>query len=154
MDIHLSLEGRRDLAGQIYRQFRDAIRDGRLTASQTLPPSRELSRQLAVSRNTVGVAYDRLIGEGFIETRIGAGTYVCEHGGAPARPGPQLASQDLRQHPRWSIPAPRWNAVGRPPARATTTYDFRVGVPDVALFPFESFPCIRSRTGCSYCGTC
>jgi GntR family transcriptional regulator / MocR family aminotransferase len=74
VDIHISLEGRRDLAGQIYRQFRDAIRDGRLKAGQTLPPSRELSRRLAVSRNTVGVAYDRLIGEGFIETRTGAGT--------------------------------------------------------------------------------
>ena len=145
MDIHISLEGRRDLAGQIYRQFRDAILDGRLKAGQTLPPSRELARRLAVSRNTVGVAYDRLIGEGFIETRIGAGTYVCDHSRAPARPGPQLASQELHQHPRWSIPAPRWNAVGRPPARATTTYDFRVGVPDVALFPFETWRRFVSR---------
>jgi GntR family transcriptional regulator / MocR family aminotransferase len=84
VDIHISLEGRRDLAGQIYRQFRDAIRDRRLKAGQILPPSRELSRRLAVSRNTVGVAYDRLIGEGFIETRIGAGTYVCEHSGMSA----------------------------------------------------------------------
>jgi len=117
VDIHISIEGRQDLAGQIYRQFRDAIRDGRLKAGQILPPSRELSRRLAVSRNTVGVAYDRLIGEGFIETRIGAGTYVCEHSGTPVRPGPQLASQELHQHPRWSIPAPRWNAVGRGSAR-------------------------------------
>ena len=59
-----------------------------------------------MSRNTVGVAYDRLIGEGFIETRIGAGTYVCEHSVAPARPGPQLASQELRPHPRWNISYP------------------------------------------------
>jgi GntR family transcriptional regulator/MocR family aminotransferase len=145
VDIHISLEGRRDLAGQIYRQFRDAILDGRLAAGQTLPPSRELSRRLAVSRNTVGVAYDRLSGEGFIETRAGAGTYVCDHSGAPACPGPQPASQELRQHPRWSIPPPRWNAVGRPPARATTTYDFRVGVPDVTLFPFETWRRFVSR---------
>ncbi|MGI8450267.1 MAG: GntR family transcriptional regulator [Streptosporangiaceae bacterium] len=70
----------------MYRQFREAILDGRLKAGETLPPSRELARRLAVSRNTVGVAYDRLIGEGFIETRVGAGTYVCEHRGAPAHP--------------------------------------------------------------------
>ena len=105
MDFHLSLEGRRDLAGQIYRQFRAAILDGRLQAGETMPPSRELARRLTVSRNTVGVAYDRLIGEGFIETRIGAGTYVSEHSATPARPGPRLTSQELRQHPRWNVPS-------------------------------------------------
>lgn len=145
MDIHISLEGRRDLAGQIYRQFRDAILDGRLEAGQTLPPSRELARRLAVSRNTVGVAYDRLIGEGFAETRIGAGTYVCEHRGGAAHPGPQLTSQELRQHPRWDIPSPRWNTVGRPPASTATRYDFRVGLPDVTLFPFEAWRRFVSR---------
>ena len=145
MDFHISLEGRRDLAGQMYRQFREAILDGRLKAGETLPPSRELARRLAVSRNTVGVAYDRLIGEGFIETRVGAGTYVCEHRGAPAHPGPQLTSQELHQHPRWNVPSPRWNVVGRPPASATTMYDFRVGVPDVTLFPFETWRRFVSR---------
>jgi GntR family transcriptional regulator/MocR family aminotransferase len=114
VDIHISLEGRRDLAGQIYRQFRDAIRDGRLKAGQILPPSRELSRRLAVSRNTVGVANDRLIGEGFIEIRIGAGTYVCEHSGTPARPGPQLASQELRSRTGCSYCGICWTARSRP----------------------------------------
>ncbi|MGP4027800.1 hypothetical protein [Actinomadura sp. 3N407] len=32
MDLHVSLMGRRDLAGQIYRQLRAAILDGRLRA--------------------------------------------------------------------------------------------------------------------------
>ena len=144
MDFHISLAGR-DLAGQMYRQFREAILDGRLKAGETLPPSRELARRLAVSRNTVGVAYDRLIGEGFIETRIGAGTYVCEHRAAAAQAGPRLTSQELHQHPRWDIPPPRWNTVGRPPASATTMYDFRVGVPDLTLFPFESWRRFVSR---------
>ena len=145
MEFHISIEGRRDLAGQMYRQFRAAIMDGRLKAGEVLPPSRELARRLAVSRNTVGVAYDRLLGEGFIETRIGAGTYVCEHTGAVSSPGPELTSQDLHPHPRWNIPSPRWNAVGQPPARDTPVYDFRVGVPDVRLFPFETWRRFVSR---------
>lgn len=145
MDFHLSLEGRRDLAGQIYRQFRAAILDGRLQAGETMPPSRELARRLTVSRNTVGVAYDRLIGEGFIETRIGAGTYVSEHSATPARPGPRLTSQELRQHPRWNVPSPRWNAVGSPPASGTVRYDFRVGMPDAALFPYQTWRRFVSR---------
>ncbi len=145
MDVHISLEGRRDLVGQIYQQVRDAILDGRLKPGEIVPPSRELARRLTVSRNTVGVAYDRLIGDGFIETRRGAGTYVCEHSVASAHPRSRLTSQELRPHPRWDIPYPRWNAVGRPPEGAATVYDFRVGVPDVTLFPFETWRRFMSR---------
>jgi GntR family transcriptional regulator / MocR family aminotransferase len=145
VDVHISLEGRRDLPGQIYQQVRDAILDGRLKAGEVVPPSRELARRLTVSRNTVGVAYDRLIGEGFIETRIGAGTYVCKNSVAPASPRPQLTSQELRPHPRWNTPYPRWNAVGSPPGGAAAVYDFRVGVPDVTLFPFETWRRFMSR---------
>ena len=145
MDFHVGLEDRRDLAGQIYRQVRDAILDGRLRVGEVLPATRELARRLAVSRNTVGVAYDRLVGEGFIETRIGAGTYVCDHIEPPASPGPLLTRQELVPHPRWNLPYPQWADVGRPPAKAATTYNFRVGVPDVTLFPFETWRRLVSR---------
>jgi GntR family transcriptional regulator / MocR family aminotransferase len=145
VDFHIGLEDRQDLTGQIYRQVRDAILDGRPRAGEVLPPTRELARRLAVSRSTVGAAYDRLMGEGFIETRIGAGTYVCDHIAAPSRPRYPLIRQALTPHPRWNVPYPRWNAVGRPPAAAATTYDFRVGVPDVTLFPFETWRRLVSR---------
>jgi GntR family transcriptional regulator / MocR family aminotransferase len=64
MDFHVSLVGRKDLTGEIYRQLRRAILDGRLPTGARLPASRELAAQLSVSRTTVVVAYDRLIGEG------------------------------------------------------------------------------------------
>ena len=67
MDLHVSLVGRKDLAGQMYRQLRAAILNGRLRAGEAVPPTRELARRLAVSRNTVAVAYDRLVAEGFLE---------------------------------------------------------------------------------------
>ena len=139
MDLHIDLLDQRGLADQIYRALRGAILDGRLRAGEVLPPTRELARRLQVSRNTVGVAYDRLMGEGFLITRIGAGTYVSDHFDAPASPRPQLMMQELVPHPRWNAPFPRWNAVGRPPAGDATIYDFRVGLPDVTLFPFETW---------------
>jgi GntR family transcriptional regulator/MocR family aminotransferase len=145
VEFHVDLSGRRDLAGQIYRQVRGAILEGRLRAGEALPPTRELARRLAVSRNTVGVAYDQLMGEGFIETRIGAGTYVCDHLAAPASPRPQLTTQELVPRPRWNVPYPRWSAVAEPPANAATMYDFEVGMPDVTLFPFESWRRLVSR---------
>jgi DNA-binding transcriptional regulator YhcF (GntR family) len=79
MEFHVSLIDRRDLSGEIYRQIRRAIVDGRLRPGESLPPSRELARRLSVARSTVTVAYDRLAGEGFVSSQVGAGTFVSEH---------------------------------------------------------------------------
>src|SRR5437667_12788796 len=83
MELHVSLVGRDDLTGEIYRQLRRAILDGRLRPGEYLPPTRELARHLSVARTTVTVAYDRLSGEGFVASRVGAGTFVTEHAGPP-----------------------------------------------------------------------
>ena len=79
MEFHVSLIDRKDLSGEIYRQMRRAIVDGRIRPGESLPPSRELARRLSVARTTVTVAYDRLAGEGFVSSRVGAGTFVTEH---------------------------------------------------------------------------
>ena len=52
MDIQVSIHGRHDLAGQLYRQLRGAIADGRLPAGERLPSTRDLATQLGVSRKT------------------------------------------------------------------------------------------------------
>jgi GntR family transcriptional regulator/MocR family aminotransferase len=58
--------------------------DGRIRAGEALPASREFAARLSVSRTTVIVAYDRLIGEGFATARVGSGTYVS-HDLKPSR---------------------------------------------------------------------
>jgi GntR family transcriptional regulator/MocR family aminotransferase len=63
LDLHISLDDRKRVSAQVYRQIRDAILDGRLRARETLPSSRELARRLRVSRNTVLLAYERLRAE-------------------------------------------------------------------------------------------
>ncbi|MGH2402055.1 MAG: GntR family transcriptional regulator, partial [Candidatus Limnocylindria bacterium] len=75
-DLHISLIGRGDLSGEIYRQLRDAILDGRLRAGERLLPTREVAARLSVSRTTVAVGYDRLVSEGYAHARVGSGTYV------------------------------------------------------------------------------
>jgi hypothetical protein len=52
VDLHIGLDGRRDLCGQVCRQIRAAILDGRLLPGQALPSSRELAHPLALARNT------------------------------------------------------------------------------------------------------
>ena len=71
MDVHVTLSGRGDLTAQIYRQLLEGVLDGRLRSGERLPPTRELARRLAVSRNTVAVAYDRLVADGFLVGRAG-----------------------------------------------------------------------------------
>jgi GntR family transcriptional regulator/MocR family aminotransferase len=53
VDLHVGLVGRKDLTGEIYRQLRRAILDGRLPPGGRLPPTRELARRLSVVRGTL-----------------------------------------------------------------------------------------------------
>ncbi|MDP3842776.1 MAG: PLP-dependent aminotransferase family protein [Oxalobacteraceae bacterium] len=63
---------------QIYQVLRAATLSHQLPAGLQLPSSRELARELAMSRNTVTHAYEQLIAEGYLETRTGAGTFIAD----------------------------------------------------------------------------
>jgi GntR family transcriptional regulator / MocR family aminotransferase len=63
---------RRRLAGSL----RQAVLDGQFPPGSRLPSSRTLASELAVSRNTVLDAYAQLLAEGYLEGRIGSGTFV------------------------------------------------------------------------------
>ncbi len=138
VEVHVSLLGRADLAGEIYRQLRAAIIAGRLRAGDRLPPTRELARRLSVSRGTVAVAYDRLSGEGFVTSRVGAGTFVS---GRVARGEPVAHAPGgvLRPRPIWEhIPV---SAAFASPAR----YEFRTGLADASRFPFQTWRRLVAR---------
>ena len=83
MDVHVTLKGRGDFTTRIYRQLFDAVLDGRLRQGERLPPTRELARHLEVSRNTVALAYERLVAEGVLLSRVGSGTFVSTRAGRP-----------------------------------------------------------------------
>jgi GntR family transcriptional regulator/MocR family aminotransferase len=63
---------------QVAEQFRAAVLDGRLQAGHRLPSTRDLARDLCVSRSVAQAAYDQLHAEGWIEGRTGAGTFVTD----------------------------------------------------------------------------
>lgn len=66
------------LQEQIYRFIRDKILDSSYPAGFSLPSTRDLAISLRVSRNTIMLAYEWLTSEGYIESRQGAGTFVCQ----------------------------------------------------------------------------
>ncbi|GII52990.1 GntR family transcriptional regulator [Planotetraspora thailandica] len=108
-DLHLTLDrAAGGLAGQIARELRASIRSGRLAQGTRLPASRDLARDLGLSRGVVVEAYEQLVAEGFLEARVGVGTRVAA---APSRP----------------------QAAERP--EAASYYGHRPTSPDLASFP-------------------
>lgn len=63
---------------QIAAGLRAQITAGQLPPGSRLPASRALAQDLGVARSTVVTAYDQLVAEGYLETRRGAGIFVCD----------------------------------------------------------------------------
>ena len=66
------------LHARIQRAIRQLILDRALGAGKPLPASRALAKSLGVSRDTVEAAYGQLHAEGFIERRVGSGSFVAQ----------------------------------------------------------------------------
>jgi GntR family transcriptional regulator/MocR family aminotransferase len=131
MDLAVDLSARGDRSTAIYRALLEAIRSGRLGSGDRLPPTRELATDLGVSRTTVATAYERLVAEGYLEARVGAGTFVTGVAGA-TRPRRRAAA--LRPRRSWHFtPLP---VSGQSPKPA---HDFRAGIPDATLVPFDTW---------------
>ncbi|MEP6830895.1 MAG: PLP-dependent aminotransferase family protein [Rhizomicrobium sp.] len=61
----------------LYSAIRGLIESGAVPAGAKLPTTRDLARRFRLSRAAAIAAFETLIGEGFAEARVGAGTYVA-----------------------------------------------------------------------------
>lgn len=62
---------------QVYQDIRQAILSSKLLPEMQLPSTRMLADELEVSRTTILEAYEQLTAEGYLESRVGSGTYVA-----------------------------------------------------------------------------
>jgi GntR family transcriptional regulator/MocR family aminotransferase len=97
-DFHPRLPQQR----RLYEAAKAAIHRQQLGAGSKLPSSRDLARDLRISRNTVIAAFEQLAAEGYVSSTLGSGTYVAD-----------LQAHSARM--RGSGATPR---VGHPPPRA------------------------------------
>ena len=114
--LAVSREAPGTLGAQIEGQFRHAIRDGALRDGAQVPSTRDLARQLGVSRRVVVDAYAQLAAEGYLNLRQGARPRVSEHGVA----GPAASEE-------------------RAPEAVPPRFDFRPAAPDLSAFPRASW---------------
>ena len=76
--LHLALDPAAPLSlqQQLRQQLVDAIHRGVLRPGKRLPSSRLLAERIGVSRNTVSLAYDALLAEGYLSSRSRSGIFV------------------------------------------------------------------------------
>lgn len=142
MAIHITLQGHSDLSGQIYGQLRDGIIDGRLAAGERLPSTRDLAVQLGVSRKTTLDVFERLVSEGFLQSRPGDGTFVAN--GMQRVPVSHPHIPQARPTAFWeTLPV----ALAMPSYGLSPPLDFLGGVTDKSRFPFEPWRrCLNHAT--------
>lgn len=78
LTINLKTNYKLPLYEQIYDYIKNDIQSGRLPYGEKLPSTRALSRHLEVSRSTVGLAYEQLLSEGYVEARPCKGFFVAQ----------------------------------------------------------------------------
>ena len=78
VSVFLELDGKGPAYAQLTRALKASILSGRLEANTRLPSTRALALEVAMSRITVLAAYEQLRAEGFVYSRVGAGSYVSK----------------------------------------------------------------------------
>lgn len=124
---------------QLFAQLRTLIVEGRIPRGARLPPSRLLSDELGLSRNTVVLAYEKLATEGYLQKRIGAGTFVERV--FPEDHLPRPPAIEPPAEPQLAKPSARAEALlalDVPPERIER-FGLSPGIPALNEFPYEVF---------------
>jgi GntR family transcriptional regulator / MocR family aminotransferase len=138
-DFWLDAQSSTPLWQQLYQQLRQATITRRLPPGMRLPATRLLARELNCSRNTVLGAFEQLAAEGYLEGRIGSGTYVAD-----------VLPEDVSQ-PDDSLRPPQKKECALALSRRGQTLSvtvsaqrepykaFAPSLPDISLFPWETW---------------
>src|SRR6266516_4026871 len=124
--VRLDRAATEPLHQQLYRQIRDELASGSFNNnSSRLPSSRALAADFGVSRFTVNLALSRLHAEGYLQAKIGSGTFVVE-----PLPEAFLSAHTAKAEPHTERP-PRLSERVRniPDQRAGKQFDFGIAGP-------------------------
>ncbi|MEC9367740.1 MAG: PLP-dependent aminotransferase family protein [Pseudomonadota bacterium] len=140
------------LQSQIRELLVSAILGGQIPPQDRLPSSRQMARRLGVSRNTVVLAYQALIDDGYLVARERSGYFVNDKilGGRVSRPA--AAARTDGHAPDWKarfrvLPAGQEN-IKKPSNWQDYPYPFIYGQVDHTLFPIAEWrECSRQALG-------
>lgn len=149
---------------RLYESIRRSILSHRLPVGAKLPSTRDLARDLGLSRNTVLTAFEQLIAEGYVKAQTGSGTFVADTlpEAEPAAPGLATARAPSGPIATPEAPASAAQAGASTPARARLSvrgeklariaagerYEiqpFAPGDPDFSIFPFKLWQRLQNK---------
>lgn len=150
MDLAITLDSSAALPlhRQLYEELRQAILTGRLLPRQRIPSTRALARSLGISRSTVSLSYEQLLSEGYLQTTIGSGTFVCSQ-----LPDDLLRSDSMESTHQTINPPIQLSTYGASLANAEPLVaaepepliSFRYGRPALDQFPIKLWRKLLSR---------
>lgn len=155
--VHIRRNEYSSLQSQIREALVSAILDGQLDRDEPVPSTRKMAKTLKVSRNTVVLAYQGLLADGYLTARERSGYYVADKALAeapkmpPAKPrrhGPALDWQGrLTRHPAAQ------DNITKPLDWQACAYPFIYGQVDHNLFPLAEWrECARQALGKRWLG--
>ncbi|RDE19407.1 PLP-dependent aminotransferase family protein [Motiliproteus coralliicola] len=142
--FHLSTDKDSSLQQQLREQIASAILNGNIPVDSPLPSSRKLAKQLSIARNTVVLAYEHLLDDGYLIARERSGYYV----------NPEILShkvaQEAEDHEGVDGNAPDWSKklkafpsgqanMKKPRDWQKYQYPFIYGQFDPTLFPTNNW---------------
>ena len=141
--FQLSFRSKISLQAQIREMLVGAILDGHLPGGTALPSTRTLAAELGVARNTVALAYELLVNEGYLCTRSRSGHFVHPQM-APQRPAlPRraagAAAHDVAWTPRLAGSVSAQRNIVKPADWQRYPYPFIYGQVDPALLPIAGW---------------
>ena len=157
--VHIRRGEYSSLQTQIREALVSAILDGQLSREEPIPSTRKMAKTLAVSRNTVVLAYQGLLDDGYLMARERSGYYVAD------KALESVAVQKLTGKPKpvrdrvdWEdrltqSPAAQEN-VTKPLDWQSYEFPFIYGQVDHNLFPLAEWrDCARQALGKKWLGS-
>ena len=156
--IHLHDRQGKSIQAHLREKLVDAILGGQIPPDSPLPSSRKLAKSLSISRNTVVLAYQGLVDDGYLLTRERSGFYVNPEILEAAHSVPRAGNQ-TPEHWEPSADEPDWQArfrlhpsgqqnIEKPKNWLEYPYPFTYGQVDHQLFPIAAWrECSRQALG-------
>jgi GntR family transcriptional regulator/MocR family aminotransferase len=149
--IGINRKSKTQLSRQIYSEIRNLITSGQLGSNTRLPSTRDLAAELSVSRTTIRSAFDQLLGEGYLNSRAGSGTYVAEHrvlvGGENDTTSKKNSPDEKNENTEAVLLSKRGLRISKATSVAGYRYarPFVSSVPGLDQFPYKTWYRILSR---------
>ncbi|MBX7221771.1 MAG: PLP-dependent aminotransferase family protein [Blastocatellia bacterium] len=138
---------------QLYDGLREAILTGKLAGNTRLPSTRTLSQELGISRNTVMTAFEQLLAEGYLQGKVGAGTYISDvlpddllSPVTRKKAVPKRSASNRGLSERGKVLAGSPVSISRDHGRDSgKPRAFQTGLPALDVFPFEIWARLLAR---------